>query len=350
MSKTTSRPVPLTTEVPPAPSVCLGLDIAKLKLDACLLQAAQSNSRQFDNTPSGLSALRAWCLHLGQPSPFTVLEATGAYGELAASTLHASGFPLHLAHARRVKEFARSLGRRNKTDRLDAQTIAQFGRSRPWDPRPLPLWEPPTAELQTLRTLMRRHADLQTMVQAEANRAETAGSCLLAVQSLARVRKALTKELVQLESLLRAHLQAHPALQADIDRLCEIEGIGFRSACWLCAELPRHLPHPRAAAAWLGVTPRLRQSGSSLHATAPTGSDGNRRLRKVLFMAAMSARRHNPRLRTFADRLAANGKPKLSVILAVMHKLLKISFALLKNQSSYLPLHHPLPSDPQPPK
>lgn len=148
-----------------------------------------------------------------------------------------------------------------------------------------------------------------------------------------------------------------PALRAEVERLCQIEGIGERTAeeeegnsggrwvgepRWLCAELPRHLSNGRAAAASLAVTPRVRQSGSCLRSTAPVGTEGNRHLRKVLFMAALVARRHNPRLKAFADRLATAGKSKMAVLIAVLHKLVKISFILLKNHSSYDPLHNPL--------
>src|SRR5436190_20830344 len=98
---------------PPIPTVCLGLDIAKLKLDACLRSGPQAQHQQFENSPAGLKALRAWCQRFGQRAPHTVLEATGCYGELTATTLHAAGFPVHLANARRIKDYARSLGRRN---------------------------------------------------------------------------------------------------------------------------------------------------------------------------------------------------------------------------------------------
>jgi transposase len=330
----TSTPrVPSTTA-----TVCLGLDISKAKLDACLLRLGhRPHHRQFDNSRAGLQALQAWCRRLGHAAPLTVLEATGCYSELAATHLHAAGFPVHLANPRRIKDYARSLGRRNKTDRLDAELIAAFGLS-----RPLPAWVPPAPERLRLRLLLRRLSDLQTLRQAESNRTDAAAACPVLTKSLARVQRALDQEIAQIQALLAAHLQAHPALQADVDRLCQIPGIGTRVACWLCAELPPHLPNPRAAAAWLGVTPRLRQSGSSLRQTAPVGAEGNRHLRKVLFMAAMAARRFNPRLRSFAERLLANHKPRLCVIIAVLHKLLKISFALLHHQTSYQPDHHPL--------
>lgn len=190
---------------------------------------------------------------------------------------------------------------------------------------------------------MRRLADLEATLQAERNRAHSATEPLVK-RSIAAVLRALEKHAAALQAQITAHLAANSELHADIARLCAVEGIGERTARWLCAELPRHLPSTRAAAAWLGVTPRVRQSGSSLRATAPAGVEGNRHLRRVLFMAAMVARRHNPRLKAFADRLAAAGKSKMCVLLAVLHKLLKIAFALLKNQSTYDPNHHPLPT------
>lgn len=315
---------------------CLGLDIAKAKLDACLLVGARARHAEFDNSPPGLTALRAWCQKHGVPAPATVLEATGRYSDLAATTLHAAGWRVHVANPRRIKDHARSLGRRNKTDRLDAALIASFGLT-----RALPDWQPASPSQQRLRELLRRLADLEGLLRAERNRVETAGDALVQ-KSLGRIVRVLEKEVAQLEAQIATHTETTPELHADLTRLCAVEGIGERTARWLCAERPRHLPNARAAAAWLAVTPRVRQSGSSLRGTAPAGSEGNRHLRRVLFMAALVARRRNPRLKTFADRLAAAGKTKMSVVFAVLHKLLKIAFALLKNQSSYQPFHNPL--------
>jgi transposase len=324
----------MTTSLPAPPTTCLGLDISKLKLDACLLAAGQAHAAEFANTTTGLKQLRTWCRQHGAQTPLAVLEATGRYGDLAATTLHAAGHPVHLGNPRRIKDYARSLGRRNKTDRLDAEIIASFGTT-----RTLPAWVPASPAQQHLRELLRRLSAVEALRQAERNRVETAADPGVA-KSLERLLRAFDKEIAQLEKLLAAHLRASPALQADIDRLCVIEGIGLRTARWLVAELPRHLPNARAAAAWLGVTPRRRQSGTSLRSTAPIGAEGNRYLRKSLFMAAMVARHRNPRLKAFADRLAQNGKAKMSVLCAVLHKLLKISFALLKGQSAYDPTHN----------
>ena len=318
--------------------ICLGLDIAKAKFDACLLLGPHAHHAQFDNSTSGIAALRTWCKKHGAPAPHTVLEATGRYGELAATGLHAAGWRVHVANPRRIKDHARSLGQRNKTDRSDAALIAGFGTT-----RALPEWQPASAAQQLLRALMRRSADLATMLQAERNRIESASDPLVA-KSLARVVRALEKETASLQAQIQAHIQATPELREDIAHLRQIEGIGERTASWLAAEVPRHLPNARTAAAWLAVTPRVRQSGTCLRATAPVGTEGNRHLRRVLFMAALTARRRNPRLKTFADRLAAAGKSKMSVLFAVVHKLIKIAFSLLKNHSAYDPNHQPIPT------
>jgi transposase len=334
----TTTPIHIAMILTDPPPVCLGLDIAKAKLDACLLLGTRAHHAQFDNTTSGLQRLRGWCKKRGADTPRTVLEATGRYGELAATLLHKAGHRVHVVNPRRIKDHARSLGRRNKTDRIDAALIASFGAS-----RTLPDWQPIAPAQALLRSLLRRLSDLQNLLQAERNRVETASDPLVA-KSLHRMVRTLEKEMATIETQIADHLQASPDLHTEVKSLRAIEGIGARTAWWLCAELPRHLPNGRAAAAWLSVTPRLRQSGSSLRSTAPVGSEGNRHLRRVLFMAAMVARRHNPRLKTFADRLAANGKSKMAVLIAVLHKLVKISFSLLKNHSAYDPDHRPLAS------
>jgi transposase len=189
--------------------------------------------------------------------------------------------------------------------------------------------------------LLRRHSELEKLRHAERNRLEALADPAVA-KSITRILAALQKELAVLEKQIAAHLKASPILANEIERLCQIEGVGIRTARWLCAELPRHLLNARGAAAWLSVTPKVRQSGTSVYSTARAGADGNIRLRRALFMAALTARRHNPRLKAFADRLAAAGKSKLSVIIAVLHKLLKIAFCMLKNNTSYNPTHYPL--------
>ena len=320
---------------------CLGLDVAKAKLDACLLLGEQQHHATFDNSRPGISKLLAWVRKL-HPDPLqrAVMEATGPYGELAAASLHEAGHRVSVVNPRWIKDHARSQGRRNKTDRLDAQLIADYARTHQCEQ-----WLPPAPEVATLRALLRRLASIDAMIQAEQRRGECALSKEpLLLLSLRRVKRALLAEQKHLEKAIASHLRDHPLLKEDCSRLQQIEGIGPRAARWLCAELPRHLHSSRSAAAWIGVTPRKHESGSSIHRPATIGREGNLHLRRVLFMPAVVARLKNPRLKVFADRLEANGKPKMVVVIAVLHKLVRTAFAILKNHSIYDPLHSPLPS------
>ncbi len=320
------------------PCICLGIDVSKAKLDVCFLLQQQHHA-SFENSTPGVRKLLAWVrkLHPG-PLPRAVMEATGPYGELAASLLHQAGHRVSVVNPRWIKDHARSLGRRNKTDRLDAQLIADYARTHDCEQ-----WLPPAPEIATLRSLLRRLASVDAMLQAEQRRSECALSKEpLLLQSLRRINRALVAEQKHLEKAIVSHLRDHPSLADDCSRLQKIEGVGTKAARWLCAELPRHLHSSRAAAAWVGVTPRKHESGSSVHRKPGIGPEGNLHLRRVLFMPAIVARHRNPRLKAFADRLESNGKAKMSVVLAVLHKLVRTAFAILKNHSSYDPLHFPL--------
>ena len=315
------------TTVHPAPkTICLGLDIAKAKLDACLLHNGTRHRAQFDNTPAGLRALLAWLRPLHDGPLAVIMEATGSYSLLAATVLYEAGHAVSVINPRWIKDHARSDGRRNKTDTLDAEVIAHYGLTHDPD-----LWQPTGAAQAALRALLRRLAALGELAQMEARRAETSEAVVR--KSIARLARHIALETATLEAAIGEHLAANAALHADCERLRAIPGIGLKTARWLVAELPRHLPNSRAAA-WCGLTPRLRQSGSSVRGPSTIGREGNRFLRKILSMPALVARRANPRLRAFADSLEARGKSKMSALLAVEHKLLRHAFALLKHQSA----------------
>jgi transposase len=321
--------------------ICLGLDIAKAKIDACLESDAAQHQLSIQNTPSGLQKLLRWLRKLCPTSVPVVMEATGAYGDLAAAFFHQNGYFVSVINPRWIKDYGRSEGRRNKTDQQDAKLVAAFGRTHFLD-----RWLPPTREVAELRALVRRLTTIEELIQGEARRQEVAPPMATVQKSLRRVAKALKAEQQLLEKAIRAHVTAHPSLASDCARLQAIEGIGAKTARVLVAELPRHLSSSRAAAAWVGVTPRRHESGSSIHKPARIGKEGNQQIRRALYMPAVVARSRNPRLKAFADRLEAAGKTKLAAVIAVLHKLVRISFAILKNNSSYDPHHHPLAPSP----
>lgn len=316
-------------------TTCLGIDVAKFKLDICLLHNGKRHREQFPNTLIGLRDLISW-LRTRHDGPLSVLmESTGNYSLLAATMLHNAGHAVSVVNPRWIKDHARSDGRRNKTDSLDAEIIAHYGLTHDSDH-----WQPVSPAQSVLRALLRRLAGLEEMAQMEARRAETSEAVVF--KSIERLTKYIAKEIASLEAAIQAHLVENAELFSDCKRLCTIPGIGMKTARWLCAELPRHLPNSRAAAAWCGLTPRLRQSGTSVRGASSIGREGNRFLRKILYMPAIVARRFNARLKAFADSLESRGKSKMSALIAVEHKLLRHAFAILKNKSTYDLTHHPL--------
>jgi transposase len=316
---------------------CLGIDISKAHLDACLLTELPTRHRyrrKVRNTRSGIQELLGWLKeHHAEPIA-AVLESTGHYGEMLAHLLHEAGHRVSVVNPGRVKQYAQSQGRHNKTDEVDAEIIARFGFT-----QELPQWQPLPEAQATLRALLRRREDVSAQLQAEANRLEACPTDKGPVpQSLRRIIALLSKELVRLEAAISEHIKTHPDLAADCARLEAIPGIGAKSAQWLVAELPGTLENSRAAAAWAGVAPRLSESGT-LRKPSRIGPAGNRFLRKALYFPAISARTHNPRFKVFADRLAERGLSKMAIIMAVLHKLVRTAFAILKNQSAYDPSH-----------
>lgn len=317
---------------------CLGIDVSKASLEVCLLQDSASRHRyrrKFSNNRSGIQALLEWLqAHCSQPVA-AVMESTGSYGELAALLLHEAGQRVSVISARRIQYYAQSRCRHNKTDQVDAEVIARFGFTQD---EPLPQWLPTPQPQAQLRELLRRNDELAATLQAERNRLESAGSRSALLASIQGHIRWLEKELAALEKAICQLLKAFPDLAADCQRLEAIEGIGAKTARWLVAELPRHLENSRIAAAWAGVAPRLFESGT-ISKPSRIGRGGNRYLRKAMFFAAVSARNHNPRFKAFADRLAQRGLSKMAVISAVLHKLIRTAFAILKHQTAYDPSH-----------
>ena len=239
---------------------------------------------------------------------------------------------MSLLNPRRVKQYARSAGKRNKTDLLDAAIIADFVCAH----RPAP-WQPPTLEVAQLRALVRRREELSLMLQAEKNRLEGVApnvSC-----SLRRIIATLSAERARLEKLITQQIRSHQQLSCDHQLLCSIKGIGSLTAAILLAEMarPGQVERARQAAAHAGLVPRRELSGTSVHRNRGLGKEGNRYLRKALYMPALVAIKYNAPLSHFASRLRSAGKPKMSIVCAVMRKLIHIAFSVLKHQQPFNP-------------
>jgi len=310
----------------------LGLDVAKKSVQAELRTSAHKVRFGFANSTKGFAQLARILTEHNVPKVWAALEATGPYGQALALWLHGQGHRVSLLNPRRVKQYARSAGNRNKTDLLDAATIADFVCAL----KP-PAWEPPAQEVAQLQALVRRREELSLMLQAEKNRLEAVAPHVRC--SLERILATLSTEKARVEKLIIGQIRSHPQLCRDHQLLCSIKGIGSLTAAILLAEMvrPGQVERARQAAAHAGLTPRREESGTSVRRNRGLGKEGNRYLRKALYMPALVAIKYNAPLRHFALRLRAAGKPKMSIVCAVMRKLIHIAFGVLKHQTPFNP-------------
>jgi transposase len=304
----------------------LGLDVAKSKFDGVLMRAdGKRRWRTFANNAEGFAALLGW---LGQEQALPVracLEATGTYGLALATFLHQAGQPVSVVNPACIKAFGDSELKRTKTDKVDAGLIARFCRAM----QPA-LWQPLAPEVAQLQGLGRRLESVQKMAVQERNRLGAPGLAEPVRESVARTLAMLQEEIARLRGQIDDHIEGHPALKQQQELLTSINGIGLTTANLLLGELCGcDFQNAREVAAYAGLVPQERQSGSSVR--------GKARLSKALYWPAIVAIRHNPALAAFALRLREKGKPKMVVIAAVMRKLLHLAFGVLKHQRPFDP-------------
>ena len=312
----------------------VGLDVAKATLAVCLLGPDSQTARaDFDNSAAGHRKLRKWVgAHApGEPVRYC-LEATGGYGEALAQHLAAAGELVSVVNPARIKQFARSQGRRNKTDRIDAQVIAEYARA--MQPPP---WRPPSPQLRELTALLRRLDDMEQQRQREQVRLQEPGAPALVRRSLQKSLRFLAREIADLERRIGDHIGCHPDLQEKKRLLETIPGIADKTALWFLVVLRSDsaFSSGEALAAFLGLTPQRRESGTSLRGRSRIGKGGGRPLRRTLYWAALSAQRHNPLVREFCRRLTANGKSKMAVLIAAMRKLVLIAYGVLRTRTAF---------------
>ena len=314
-------------------SPCLGLDVAKAKVDAALLMdTGKFKTKVFSNSPKGFAQLQAWLADCCAERVHACMEATGAYHEALATYLFDQGHSVSVTNPQRIKSFGASEGIRTKNDQIDARLIARFcKRMRPqtWQPEPL--------EIRELRALGRRRDDLVAMRAQESNRA---GLNTASVEkSIARSLTSIDQWIEEIDREIKDHINRHPGLKTRFDLLRSIPGIGPVCAEAILSETGGFFRFERVAeaVAFVGLSPMERSSGTSVRGRSRISKQGNSRLRHLLFMPAMSARRHNPLVAALAQRLTAKGKAKKAILCACMRKLLHIAYGVLKHNQPFNP-------------
>ncbi|MCL6706136.1 IS110 family transposase [Pseudomonas sp. R2.Fl] len=300
--------------------IVIGIDVSKGRLDVAVAPSGLAFS--VDNTHAGLDELIERLRPVGADA--IALEATGGFETLAVAMLSAAGYVVLVVNPAQVRAYAHALGKRAKTDPIDAAVIAAFVAATRPRVRPLP-----DAETQGLSALVSRRRQIVQMIVAEENRLRMA-LAKEAHKSIRRLLAALRRELDSLDADLDEHVRKSPLWRVREQLLVSVPGVGPTTARTLLAELPElGTLDRRQIAALAGLAPWTRQSGKWKGKSFIGGGRG--KVRATLFMAALVASRHNPTLKAFRDRLVAAGKPKIVATVATMRKLLTILNAIIRD-------------------
>jgi transposase len=312
----------------------LGIDIAKDTFDVALIVEGKTWNEHFENNASGFKNLNRWVRKHSPEKIHACMEATGQYGDALAEYLYQQGYQVSIVNPARIKAYANSKMRRNKTDKADAQLIAEYClRENP------AFWRPPPASFKGLQALVRRLEDLQSNYYQENNRLKSGTTNLVVIADLQDHLHLLNEKIKQIKRAIQEHIKTYPELKKRQDLLVTIKGIGRLTAAKILGEVRDvcDFDSARQLAAYAGVTPRNFLSGTSVHKKSRLSKMGNSQLRKALYMPAIVAQKHNPIIRNFCQRLLLSGLRPMEVIGAAMHKLLHLIYGILKSGKPFNP-------------
>jgi transposase len=304
--------------------VFVGIDVSKDRLDVHVRPSGEAFVVTRDGT--GLEEL-VERLQALTPTLIAV-EATGGFETIVAAAIAGASLPLAVVNPAQVRHFAQAVGKRAKTDPIDAAVIARFAEAVKPEPRPVP-----DEAARLLGELVGRRRQIIEMLVAERQRETRAGNVRVR-KSLARHIKVLEKELVEIDDDIGSLIRGSPVWREKEDLLVSVPGVADKTSSSLLAEVPElgRLTR-RQIASLVGVAPFTRQSGRWKGKSMIAG--GRAAPRTAIYMAALTASQHNPVLKAFYRRLLAAGKPKMVALIAVARKLLTILNAMLRDRKPW---------------
>jgi transposase len=307
--------------------IIVGIDISKNRLDIQIQEDGPYYSCGNDVIDIGKLVEK---LRKIQPA-LIVLEATGGYEKGVVSALVEANLPVAMVTPSWVRYFARSTGTLAKTDKIDAKMLVRYGRAT----------HPPVMKVRTelqerLSVLMARRSQVSTALISEKNHLSTISYPDVKALIEASIEN-LEQQIMQLEEMIAEIMDQSPELKKNEKIICSVPGAGKITAAIMLADLPElgTLDHKKIAAL-VGVAPFNRDSGFYRGKRRIKG--GRQSIRKVLFMAAMTAMKWNPVIKEFYERLLARGKVKKVAVIACMHKLLTIINAMVSAQTLWNPV------------
>ena len=301
----------------------VGIDVSKATLEAACFQ--NKELKQFKNNPKGIGELIEWMQRI-QPE-LVVLEATGGLELPCVTELNRAHVRISVVNPGRVRGFARSIGQLAKTDKLDAKVIAHFGHAT----KPMPR-RTPTEQEEIVSALLSRRRQVIEMLTAEKNRLHSAR--LNMGSFIQKHIQCLQEELSSLDDEISNHIDQSLEWKHKAELLMGIPGVGTVTAATMLALLPElGTVNRQEIAALVGVAPVNKDSGKRSRKRRVFGGRAN--VRSVLYMAALSASKHNPRIRSFYNHLLGRGKEKKVALTACMRKLLVMMNAIIRSNQPF---------------
>ena len=315
--------------------IFIGIDISKLTFDAAYVFNKRTIHKQFSNNPKGFADFFLW-LNRSDEEVFTCLEATGIYSFDIAQYLSQKNVNVMVVNPIITHAFFKMELNRNKTDKADAQLISRYCEHAvlvgDFEKKS---YRPKGADYESIQRLVTRCDQLEKSKTQENNRLEASANKDTS-RSIKRLQKAINNEIVSVKKTISKIVKNNESLRHQVDLLISINGIGERTAWSILAYIGdiNFFSNSKQVASYAGLTPKIIQSGTSIDKSS-LSKLGHKRLRKSLYMPALVAIRYNPTLKAVYERLVSNGKPKKVAIVAVMRKLLILSYGVLKSEKAF---------------
>lgn len=312
----------------------LGIDVSKAKHDVVLVIEGKKYHKEISNDRKGFGHLKRWLGIHQVDHVYACLEATGQYGDDIAKWLFEQGHMVSIVNPARIKHYGQSKLHRNKTDKADADLIAEFClKEKP------AVWKPLNPEITQLKALNRRLQDQKANLQQEKNRKKSGEKNIWILNDLKLHIKFLKARINAIEKEIRDLIKQTPALKFQYNLLLTIPGIGHVTAVTLLAEVGDFSAFDTAPqlAAYAGLNPQGHRSGSSVLKKTQISKQGRAELRHCLYMPALVARRYNPIAQALDERMTKTGHQKMEIIIAIMRKLLHLAYGVLKTQLPFDP-------------
>jgi transposase len=312
----------------------IGIDVSKDKHDLILICEGRKYHKVISNDLKGFEQLGKWLKKRQVTKLHACLEATGQYGEPVAEWLYNQGHQVSVVNPARLKHYGESKLHRNKTDKADADLIAEFClKEKP------SLWKPLSPEIKHLRALIRRLQSLKDNLQQEMNRLESGENDVWVTNDLETHIRFLQERIKATLEEIEDLIDQNPGLKSQQKLLTSIPGIGDLTANTLLAEVGDFSAFEDAPqlAAYAGLNPKGHRSGSSVYKKTRISKQGRVELRRCLYMPAVSALSSNPVIKSLAYRMSMTNHEKMEIVVAAMRKLLHLAYGVLKNQLPFDP-------------